>query len=206
MAKSGFSRKPRLRAEPGFSGLLQQLPAPDVAVSRGRLRRPDADGADPFRSPFQKVRDIRQHRNQIVRPFDDVIGRQQDHDCIFPAARFYDSGRQGGAGGRVAGRRFSDDVFSGERRQQHADRIHIFAVREDQDMFRRQQRLQPFHRLLDHGAFTEKLQELLRAAAPALRPEAFSPAARHDDGIDMMQHNELSLPLRNKAPPGAGGR
>ena len=70
-------------------------------------------------------------------------------------------------------------MFSGREIRQHsAHRSLLFYVRENENLFRRNQPGEPFQRFLKQGLFRDQAQELLRARTAAQGPETFATPRR----------------------------
>ena len=179
--------KPPEETGPGAG--FQRPPAVNVTVAGSRFRRIDADGEQPAGPGRGQFRRVLQHRAQLPGLFDRVVGGQRQHHRIRPAPRGDQRGRQRDARTGIAGSRLPDDVLRRHLRQYGTDLPGIIAVGDNQNPLRRHQRLKPGCRHLQHRPVPQQLLQLFRPRIAAPRPETFTAAAGHDNGIDIVVHN-----------------
>ena len=85
----------------------------------------------------------------------------------------------------VAPHRFGQHLRLRQLRKLLQDRGTKIVVGDDPKSFRRSQRQQSRHRLLNHGLLAVERQQLLGAFFPAQRPEARAPAAGKNHRIEV---------------------
>ena len=65
----------------------------------------------------------------------------------------------------------------------------ILFIRENENIFRRNQSLKAENGLFNQRGVAEQLFQLFRVRGAAFRPEPFSAATRHDDSINVFPHH-----------------
>jgi hypothetical protein len=89
--------------------------------------------------------------------------------------------RQSNTGGGIASDGFVNDIFGwhlGELLLKHGS---LHTIGYDEDPARGHERLEALNRALDHRAFANDFEKLLRRFLPAAGPETGSDSASHDD-------------------------
>ena len=92
---------------------------------------------------------------------------------------------------RIPLARFPNDGLPGQLRELLGNLLHQALIRDHQHLIRRDQISQSAHGRLNHGLFTEKLQQLLGLSLPAFRPKTRPRSTCHDDRV-----KHLFLPPR----------
>ena len=146
------------------------------------MRRLDGKGQQGLglRRPGQARAQLLREGRRIL---DEGVRRQQRHDSL-RIPRPHQARGQRCRRRRVPLRRLGDDLPRGEQPGQRRPRaFQLGQIGQDKHMLAWHQPFEPPHRFLHQRAFGKQLEQVLRRALPAHRPEALAAAAGHDADI-----------------------
>ena len=112
-----------------------------------------------------------------------MVGGKHGHERVAFAACAQMNRGEADRGGGVAADRLGEDVRCGDARQLLRTAAACSALVTTQTAVGRKQRRKARDGLLEHGLLADDIEQLLRRARAAARPEARAAASGEDDGV-----------------------